>query len=291
MTSRALRLFVLQYGAERIPKGLSLLGGTAQLYWEPLTGVLVETADGWVLLDTGMSRTALDDDGNQSAYAAAAAAYGADPERGPDDGGWHLHPQPPGDGRWTWGLSGDPLEAALAAHGLAPADLALAAVSHLHLDHSGGIPTLAAAGVPVAVHRDELAFARSGRPGPADGYHAPDWADERTRWELLDGDTELAPGVRVLATPGHTPGHVSFQVDLADTGSWIFPADAADLVQNLYDGVPPGTCAGGTPADEQAARASLDRLLREGRRHDARLVPGHDQVMVNAVRHPPGGHR
>jgi glyoxylase-like metal-dependent hydrolase (beta-lactamase superfamily II) len=290
MTSLAERMFVVQYGAERIAKGLSLRGDTGGLYWEPLTGVVVKTSAGWVLLDTGMSRAALENPDNQAAYAAAAAAYGLAPRAGggPDD--WHLYPSPPEPDRWNWGLAGDPLEQALATVGLAPQDLALAAVSHLHLDHSGGIPRLAAAGVPVALQRAELDFARSGRPQLTDGYHAPDWSDERTRWELLDGDAELAPGVWALATPGHTPGHMSFRVDLPDTGTWIFTGDAADLVQNLYDRTPPGSCAGGGPADEQAAAESLDRLLAEGRQHDARLVPGHDQVLFNAVRHPRQGH-
>ena len=48
------RLFLLQYGAERVSKNLSLAGGPHHLYWEPLIGVLVETSAGCVLLDTGM---------------------------------------------------------------------------------------------------------------------------------------------------------------------------------------------------------------------------------------------
>ena len=37
------------------------------------------------------------------------------------------------------------------------------------------------------------------------------------RWRLLDGDTELAPGVTVLRTDGHTPGHQSLMVELPET--------------------------------------------------------------------------
>ena len=101
----------------------------------------------------------------------------------------------------------------------------------------------------------------------------------------------MAPGVSVLATPGHTPGHSSLRVELPETGTWIFAADAADLGQNLLDRVPCGYCAGGTPNDEAAAARSLERLLSEAAEADARLVPGHDQLMLNAVRHPRSGHR
>jgi glyoxylase-like metal-dependent hydrolase (beta-lactamase superfamily II) len=84
---------------------------------------------------------------------------------------------------------------------------------------------------------------------------------------------------------------MSFRVDLAETGSWLFAVDAADLAQNLLDNVPCGSCAGATPADEANAEKSLSRLLDEAAAINARLVPGHDQVVLNAARHPRDGHR
>ncbi|WP_131722584.1 N-acyl homoserine lactonase family protein [Mycolicibacterium chlorophenolicum] len=287
MAVQASRMFLLQYGAERVPRSLSLRDGPSDLGWEPLYGVLVDTDDGWVLFDTGMGREALDADETQDSYRAAAVDAGADPDRPT----WSLHPTPPDPTRWNWGLAGDPLVEALAAVGLAVGDLYLAVISHLHLDHSGGIPLLAEAGVPVAIHRAELEFARSGRATFEEGFRAPDWSDPRTRWEVLDGDAEVAPGVTVVSTPGHTPGHVSLRIELPQTGTWIFAADAADLGQNLLDRVPCGYCAGGAVEDEAAASSSLERLLADAADADARLIPGHDQLVFNAVRHPPSGHR
>lgn len=277
------RLFVLQYGDERVSKGLSLRGGdTRHLYWEPLVGVLVETSVGWVLFDTGMSRRNHDN-------AAVERIY-----RGTDEtstaGPWHLRPTPPSD-RSTWGLPGDPMVAALASVGLEPADLGLAIVSHLHWDHTGGIPILAQAGVEVLLHADELAWGRSGRALFEAGFDAADWSVPGTRWRTIDAEAEVAPGVTVLPTPGHTPGHVSLQVELPATGTWIFTADATDLGQNLLDAVPCGSCATGTPEDALRAEASLQLLLARARVTNARLVPGHDQVVLTAIRHPDGGHR
>ncbi|MFV0428101.1 MAG: N-acyl homoserine lactonase family protein [Arachnia sp.] len=280
----ARRLLFLQYGAERVSKNLSLAGGPHHLYWEPLMGALVETSAGWVLLDTGMSRAAHEDADNTSAYRAGCV--GAPNEREP----WHLYPAPP-DNAFNWGKEGDPLATALAEVGLQPADISLAAVSHLHVDHSGGIPTLVRAGVPVAIQRQELAFVHSGAVGTAEGFFDRDWSEPGTQWYELDGDAELAPGVRALFTPGHTPGHQSFVVDLPDSGTWILSADAADLAQNYLDRVPCGSCAGGQAQDARDADASFARLLEVGRRTDARLIPGHDQLVFNAVRHPRGGHR
>ena len=265
-------------------KNLSLAGGPHHLYWEPLIGALVETTEGWVLLDTGMSRAAHQDEANTAAYREGCR--GAGNEATP----WHLYPPAPDDA-FTWGKGGDPMATALAEVGLRPEDLALAAVSHLHVDHSGGIPALARAGVPVAIQRRELDFARSGAVGVADGFFAPDWSEPGTTWRILDDEEELAPGVTALSTPGHTPGHQSFRIDLPRTGVWILSGDAADLGQNFLDDVACGSCAGGTAADERNAAESVRTLLETARRADARLIPGHDQLVFNAVRHPAGGHR
>jgi glyoxylase-like metal-dependent hydrolase (beta-lactamase superfamily II) len=279
----AQRLFVVQYGAEWVAKALSLLGGDPDhRYWEPLLGVLVETRAGWVLYDTGMSRTNHDSDVVEQIYRGGSAPDGADR--------WHLYPRPE-KGRCTWGLPGDPMAAALAPLGLVPRDLSLAVISHFHWDHSGGIATLAAAGVPVVVHAEELAFARSGRARLDTGFDAHDWTAPGTRWQLVDSELEIAPGVTVLPTPGHTPGHLSLQVHLPATGTWIFTADATDLAQNLLDDVPCGSCAGGEPADELQAAESLAFLLGRAQETNARLIPGHDQILANAIRHPLGGHR
>ena len=278
------RLFFLQYGAERVSKSLSLAGGSPHLYWEPLYGTLVETSDGWILLDTGMSRAAHESSDVTAAYAAGCVGAENIHEE------WQLYPEPPA-GRLTWGKGNDPLVVALAEVGLTPADIALAAITHLHVDHSGGIPTLAQAGVPVAIQARELEFVRNGSVGIADGFHQPDWSEPTTQWRALDGDQQIAPGVFALSTPGHTPGHQSFRVDLPDTGTWIMAGDAADLGQNFLDNVHCGSYAGGTKRDELNAKASFGKLLEVARKTEAHLIPGHDQLVLNAVRHPKEGHR
>lgn len=279
------RLFFLQYGAERVSKNLSLAGGRHHLYWEPLFGALIQTREGWVLLDTGMSRAAHDSQQNTAAYEAGGVGA---PNLSSD---WHLHPAPPSGDAWNWGKGEDPLATALAEVGLSPSDISLAAISHMHVDHSGGIPTLVRAGVPIAIQSRELAFVRSGAVGIADGFHEPDWSDPATQWRTIDGDAELAPGVFAISTPGHTPGHMSFRVDLPETGTWLLAGDAADLAQNFLDCVPCGSHAGGTEFDELNAEKSLHRILDTARETEGRIIPGHDQLVLNAVRAPKEGHR
>jgi N-acyl homoserine lactone hydrolase len=281
----AIRLYLLQFGAEYVPKAVSLPDGGARLSWEPIVGMLVETTAGWILLETGMGRRALDDPRAQHGYAAAAQAAGVDMKSVPRR--TVLPPLAPEERTWTWGLPGEPMVSALAEHGLEPADLALAAVSHLHLDHSGGLGALALAGVPVAIQRAELEFIRSPAATSDEGFYSADWKGHDINWQVLDGDGTVAPGVYVIFTPGHTPGHMSYRIELEHTGTWLFAVDAADLGENIHDEEPPGSCSGGF----DQARQSLARLTSEARARVARLVPGHDQLVWNAARHPAGGHR
>ncbi len=257
----AVRMFLLDFGTEFVPKSVSVAGAPRTTISCPVIGVLVETRQGWVLLEAGFSRRFLDDaEAQQTVYRGGPHAVG---------------------------ITGEPLLTALEAFGVEVGEIALACISHLHIDHTGGLPLLAEAGVPVAVHDDELTFART-EATLEDGYFRPD-IDSGVDWRPFAGDCELADGVWALDTPGHTPGHVSFRVDLAETGSWLFAVDAADLAENLNERIPPGLAA--VPADADRALASLDRLLVLASSLSARLVPGHDGVFWRAVRHPPGGHR
>lgn len=260
-------MFLLQLGAEPISRGLSIRGVEDDTpIWEPIISIAVETDDGWVLLETGIGRAALDDGASLDAIYQTERWGGLRP----------------------WGLSGDPLQTALATVDLRVEDFSLAVVSHLHVDHSGGIPLLAAAGIPVAIHQRELRYA-TGQATLADAYYASDYAREDVRWRIIDSELEIAPGIKLLETPGHTPGHLSYRIDLAETGTWIMTIDAADLEENLIRGLPPGCVA--DPADEDNALRSLQYLISEANRLDARLVPGHDPLFWRAVRHPLGGHR
>ena len=117
MSATCDRLHCLLLGWEYSPESISIEGGDDTVLRLPVIGILVHAPIGWVLLETGIGRETAAD----SATGGIVYPFGA--------------PEFPGNG--------DPLLEALAAHGLTPDDLALAAASHLHIDHAGGLRHLA----------------------------------------------------------------------------------------------------------------------------------------------------
>jgi N-acyl homoserine lactone hydrolase len=102
-----------------------------------------------------------------------------------------------------------PVEDALDAVGVSLADVTGAANCHLHFDHSGQNARLT--GMPIFVQRTEWAMVHE------PDYTVPEWIDvPGLAYELLDGEAEVAPGLRLVPTPGHTAGHQSLVIDGAD---------------------------------------------------------------------------
>jgi N-acyl homoserine lactone hydrolase len=90
-----------------------------------------------------------------------------------------------------------------------PRDVLCVINTHLHFDHCGGNRLFA--GVPIHVQRREREAARE------PDYTVPQWVEfEGATYVEHDGDAEIVPGVRVVPTPGHTPGHQSVLVETED---------------------------------------------------------------------------
>jgi glyoxylase-like metal-dependent hydrolase (beta-lactamase superfamily II) len=97
----------------------------------------------------------------------------------------------------------------LARFGLLTSDIDLVVNSHLHFDHCGNNQLFPQA--QIFVQADELAIART------PNYTVTEWFDYAgAPLYPVSGNIEIRPGIKLLSTPGHTPGH---QAVLIETGS------------------------------------------------------------------------
>ena len=100
--------------------------------------------------------------------------------------------------------------------------------SHFHYDHVGGLRYFKNS--KVYVQNNELRAARHPDMG-MDRVLRKQYFDHPLDFETVMGDTEIVPGVWVLSTYGHTPGHQSLLVELP-SGPMIFSGDAIHVWEN-----------------------------------------------------------
>jgi N-acyl homoserine lactone hydrolase len=176
------------------------------------------------------------------------------------------------------------LPGALAGVGAQPADVDQVVLTHMHGDHMDGAVHLG--DTPVLVHTAELDYSRSVVSRLAQRLlRQPIPAGVRFEALTLDGgafgafaaSSALTPDGRVIAvaTPGHTPGHVSV-VAIDDEGRHVLLAgDATDTLEQLHARRPDAV------APKPAVHvATLDRILAHGREHPTVYLPSHDPGSV-----------
>lgn len=248
LTGRPQRLVPLVLGFEPICEAISVRGGsTFRHLMEPVTAAAVVFERGWVLLDGGFDPSRVRDPTRR------AASF--DYEN-------YLPIVPPGD----------PLVDQVAEAGLDWHDLAAAAISHAHFDHTGAARLLRAT-QPLLMQRREWEHVRSADSERLAFLFRGDFDHPGLTIGLLDGDTTLVPGLASIDTAGHTPGHQSFVVDLPER-TVVLAGDAADLRANIDRRLATGWTA--APEDAARADAAIRRLADLDARAGIEVWPGHD---------------
>jgi glyoxylase-like metal-dependent hydrolase (beta-lactamase superfamily II) len=270
-----LRCHTLEGGLQRLDGG-AMFGVVPRTLWktriEPdernriplaMRCVLVEHDDGLVLIDTAL--------GNKE-DAKFLDIYGIENQ----------------------GLEGaTQLEDALASAGFLPRDVKWVINTHLHFDHAGGNTTMdpdlendprrrvrpAFPNATYVVQRGELEFARHTNERTRASYlpHNFEPVAAANRWRLLDGDSEVLPGISVRLTPGHVPFHQSVLIqDRGETA--VFVADLFPTVAHL-----PLPWIMGYDLEPLRTLESKRRLLADAVQGGWRIVFEHDPVVVSAV--------
>ncbi|QBD80743.1 N-acyl homoserine lactonase family protein [Ktedonosporobacter rubrisoli] len=159
----------------------------------------------------------------------------------------------------------------LALLNVRPEEIKMLICTHFDLDHVGMHSTFTNA--ELIVQREHYELARSGYERFASGR--PLWDHSALRYRLVDGDTELLPGLKLLATHGHIRGHQSVLVHLPELGSVLLTIDA---VLNQGDFRPDRQPR---PFDEdqdgELVRAGARKLIEVAEHEQAALIIfGHD---------------
>jgi len=201
---------------------------------------------------------------------------GSHPEAG--DGYW---PQPLYEAFAHVDAADHPLEGDLAAAGHALDDIDAVVMSHLHLDHAGGLYNFAGTAVPIYVHREELPYAyySANTDEGSIAYLASDF-DHDLNWRIVHGDSyHLTDGVELLQLPGHTPGLLGALIERPG-GPLLVVGDEA-YVQANYEGQ---SMAASLLSSNAAWRESLARCRTIQRETGAEVLLGHDREVFESVR-------
>jgi 4-pyridoxolactonase len=173
------------------------------------------------------------------------------------------------------------LPAQLAACGFQPGDVGTLVMSHLHFDHVGGNRHLP--GARVLIHAREIAQARRPEPFEHFGYSDTSWDHDEARLVPVSGDIELAPGLDLLETPGHTVGHYSLLVTSSQGARpLLFPFDVV-YTQAAYD---KGMQAG-FHNDPTAGVRSIRRIRALAEERGADIFFSHDMDAWRTYTHAP----
>lgn len=237
-----MKLYLINLGHCDVDKGMVLTpgSGVGQRIVIPIVGYLIETDDGQhILVDSGMHRKHI-----------------ADPEatfRGTEFGNYLTVIMTPEDD----------IEHRLGELGLTPEDIDILVSTHFHFDHAGNHADFAKSRIVTQRLAHKYAKANPA-PFPRDIWDLPE-----LNYEYVEGDVELVPGVELLQTDGHTPGHMSVLVRLKQQPV-LLAIDAIYTQENLEKDIWSGYM------DPDAAYRNAHRLAELAEREGALLITGHD---------------
>jgi len=164
--------------------------------------------------------------------------------------------------------------------GVQPADIDLLICTHYDVDHAGNHGAFPNA--QLIVQRQHYDVARNGHLRFASTRSQ--WDQPASRYRLLDGDTELLPGLELIDTSGHVPGHQSVLVRLPHTGPVLLTIDAVAMQRSFT----PDRQAGPSDSDGAGAIASTRKLLDLAEReHVSLVIFGHDSPQWSTLKKLP----
>lgn len=220
-------------------------GGSDAMLEIPVPSFLVEHPQGLVLFDTGVNPRVAEDPEGYWGPAAKFLNVSCTPEQ--------------------------IVDRQVRAHGYKPEDVKFVVVSHLHLDHAGGLALFPNA--QFVIMKGELPYAYWPDRRARGGFILGDLLPTRGfNWRELTEDTDLfgEGSVSILRTTGHTPGECSMVVRLKQSGPIALTGDTIHIRRQLDT-----LAAMAGDFDESEASRSIKRLKEMQDSKQARLWISH----------------
>jgi N-acyl homoserine lactone hydrolase len=173
-------------------------------------------------------------------------------------------------------------EGALAKLSLKPADIDIIIQTHLHFDHAGN--NTKCKNAKVIIQEEELRFALAPHP-----LFAPNYDLELIKgvsFYPVKGDTEIVDGIKVISTPGHSPGTQCVAVEttkgIAIIVGFCCIQQNFEIEPELQDMIPSWLVL--TPGIHTDSLAAFDSALKIKGMADL-LVPCHEPslMQMNAI--------
>src|SRR3954451_18715747 len=148
----------------------------------PIPAYVIETAEERILIDTGLHPAAVDDPARHYNNADALGTFQFE-------------------------------QSASIGEQIDLAAITRVVLTHLHFDHAGGLALLPSS-VPIVLQRREWDAGHEAAAVDKNFYLPVDYEAAGQRVTLIDGDHDLLGdgSIRLLSTPGHTPGHQSVRI-------------------------------------------------------------------------------
>lgn len=175
-----------------------------------------------------------------------------------------------------------PVTEHLVALGITPVEIRYLIATHFDPDHAGEHDAFPNA--EIVVQRAHFKIAKQGTDRRY-AINQPHWDAPGLRYRFVDGDTELLPGIELIETSGHVPGHQSVLVRLKATGPVLLTIDA---INHAGQRDPETRTVAGYDVDEPSVRASTRKLRDIVDREGVRLVIyGHDRKQWPSLKKAP----
>ena len=222
----------------------------------PVMSFLIETDDGYILYDTGSNPDAM---------------KGYWPE--------HLQQIYP-----LYQKEEERLENQLALCGVKPEEIKTVIISHMHLDHAGGLYLFPHANIYVPKEEYEYALVTVHKtPNSAmhGGYVKKD-CTATGNYILVDKDVSISKNIEIVCLPGHTPNLLGLIIHLKDK-TYILPQDCL-YTKEIYG---PPAKSSGLLFDSLSYFKSIEKVRELQKKYNAEIIFAHDYEFFKQLKVAP----